>query len=210
MLVDCFCVKQVFYNEEEKRKIFPTSKLLENNWKVIRNECLGAIGNIQNMDNVGKKFIIEDNLFWEGWKTYLLRMFNRDHTENMAKCPELSKILKADSNITSAFFSIMEPGKKLSSHNGPFKGILRYHLALLVPPKESGNCFISVDNNVYEWVEGEGVLFDETYKHFVENETDYCRIILFIDVKRPFENHLLSLTNDFILYIISISPYNFH
>ncbi len=100
----------------------------------------------------------------------------------------------------------MEPRKLLPSHYGPFKGILRYHLGLKIP---KGECFISVDNEIYEWKEGEGILFDETYKHFVKNETDFKRIILFIDVKRDFNNSFLNTVNDSILWLMGNSPYNF-
>ena len=63
---------------------------------------------------------------------------------------------------------------------------------------------------MYEWKEGEGVLFDETYKHFVKNETKYTRVILFLDVVRPFDSYFLNTLNDIILYMMSISPYNNH
>ena len=84
-------------------------------------------------------------------------------------------------------------------------GILRYHLGLIIP--KNGFCFISVDGETYDWKEGEGVLFDETYKHFVINDTNYYRVILFLDVKRVL-NFPLNIVNDIILYLMGISPYN--
>jgi len=206
VLIDWITEKKVFYGNEEKMKIFPTSKILEEKWIQIQNECINVIKG-KNLDNIGKKFIVADNDFFKGWKTFELRMFSKDYEENMNSCPTLKKILKNDDNITTAFFSIMEPGKFLSSHYGPFKGILRYHLGLIVPPKKSGLCYISVDGETYDWKEGEGVLFDETYKHFVENSTPFSRVVLFLDVKRPLPKPI-SYINDFLLYLMSISPYN--
>lgn len=211
ILIENIHEKKVFYNEEEKKEIFPTSQTLENNWKEIRRECINCLQNIQNineLDNVGKNYIVEKDEFWQGWKTFDFRMFGKDNEDNMKKCPVLAHILKNDPNITSAFFSIMESGKTLSSHYGPFKGILRYHLGLICPPEESGPCFISVDGETYDWKDGEGVLFDETYKHFVHNKTPYNRVILFLDVKRPMKTYTLTLINDLILYMMGISPYN--
>jgi aspartyl/asparaginyl beta-hydroxylase (cupin superfamily) len=210
-LIEKLYEKKVFYSEEEKRKIFPTSKLLEEEYTKIKAECLQVLNEISNseIENVGKNFIVpKDENFFKNWNTYPLRMFSKDYEENMDKCPTLSRILKQDTNITTAFFSIMEPGKFLSSHYGPFKGILRYHLGLQVPPPESGLCYISVDGETYEWKEGEGILFDETYKHFVENSMKFRRIVLFLDVKREL-NFPLNFFNDFILFLMSISPYNF-
>jgi aspartyl/asparaginyl beta-hydroxylase (cupin superfamily) len=200
--------KKVFYTEEEKRNIFPTSKILEKNWLFIQEECLNvlSVSEFKDLNNVGKNFISDEESFWEGWTTFPLRMFTKDNEENMKKCPLLSSILKKDSTITTAFFSILKPGKIIPSHYGPFKGILRYHLGILIPPKDSGDCFISVDNEIYEWEEGKGILFDETYKHFVKNETPFYRIVLFLDIKRPLRFPLL---NDLLIFLMGISPYNF-
>ena len=49
----------------------------------------------------------------------------------------------------------------------------------------SDACRILVDGVPYAWRDGEGVLFDETYLHWVENDTDETRIVLFCDVERP-------------------------
>ena len=207
LLIENLYEKKVFYSEEEKKKIFPTSIILEKEWKNIRDEFLNFVNDNENykFGNVGKNFIIESEDFWNGWTSFPLRMFGKDNEENMNKCPTLKKILKADKDIPTAFFSIMEPGKTLPSHYGPFKGILRYHLGLKIAKK--GNCFISVDGETYDWKEGEGILFDETYKHFVINDTDEYRVILFIDVKRPLD-FPLNIVNDSILYLMGISPYN--
>ena len=43
---------------------------------------------------------------------------------------------------TTAYFSILEPGTKIKPHNGVYKGVLRYHLGLIVP---SGDLFIEID-----------------------------------------------------------------
>lgn len=198
--------KKVFYTDIEKKNIFPASLILENNWIKIRNECIGLMSTKRDKTNIGKQFVSNTDDFWKGWNTIVLRSFNKDSEENMNKCPILSKILKENNNITTAMFSILEPGKKIPSHYGPYKGILRYHLCLICPPKDSGQCFISVDGETYDWIEGEGILFDETYKHFVINDTAFTRVVLFLDVKRPL---YFSFINDILLYLMGISPYNF-
>jgi aspartyl/asparaginyl beta-hydroxylase (cupin superfamily) len=205
LLIENLYEKKVFYSDIEKQEVFPTSKILEKNWKKIREEFtqLNVLNN--NIGNIGQRFINQDKDFWKGWTTFELRSFDKDNEENMKSCPILANILKSDPNISTAFFSILEPGKTIPSHYGPFKGILRYHLSLKIPPKESGDCFISVDEETYDWQEGEGVLFDESYKHFVKNDTPYYRVILFLDVRRPVYFQML---NNFLLYLMSISPYN--
>lgn len=205
-IIESFYEKKVFYSEEEKKKIFPTSEILERNWESIRNEFFASVrGKWNQLDNIGKKFVTQDETFWRGWKSFVFRSFDKDNEENMKSCPTLTRILKNDPNISTAFFSILEPWKTIPSHYGPFKGILRYHLSLKIPPKNSGDCFISVDGETYDWKDGEGILFDESYKHFVKNDTPYSRVILFIDVRRPVS---FPWINNFLLYLMSISPYN--
>jgi beta-hydroxylase len=38
-------------------------------------------------------------------------------------------------------------------------------------------------------------MFDETYVHWVKNETDQTRVILFCDVERPLSNRLMTRIN---------------
>lgn len=197
LLIDYFHEEKIFYNDEEKVEIFPKSIILEEKWKQIKEEALDIIEEVKG--NVGKIFINQDEDFWKDWNTFELRLFGVDNEINMAKCPILSEILKSDINITTAFFSIIGPHKTIHSHYGPFKGILRYHLGLEIP---EGNCLISVGNEIYKWKNGEGILFDETHKHFVLNETDYPRVILFLDVKRPMHSSFMKLINDSLISIM--------
>lgn len=207
VFVNLITSKQVFYTSREMKEIFPTSIILEDQYLQIKREALNIFNLING--NLGQDYIDKPESFYDGWKTFPLRIFGQNMTENMNMCPTLSKILnKCKDQVPTAFFSVMEPGKRLDAHYGPFKGILRYHLGLSIPPKESGPCFISVDGITYSWKEGEGVLFDETYLHFVHNDTPYHRIILFLDVKRPFQTTFMNKINDLILGIINLSPHN--
>ena len=207
LLITLISPSIIFYTKEQKENIFPASIELETNWKSIRNEAIGVFEYIQG--NVTENFIKNKKNFLTGWNTFPLRMFGQNINVNMNMCPLLSKILnKHKDQIPTAFFSVMEPYKYLDGHYGPFKGILRYHLGLVIPPPKSGECYISVDDKFYNWKEGEGILFDETYYHFVHNNTPQHRIILFLDIKRPFKIPIMTFINDLILWIMKISPYN--
>ncbi len=46
-------------------------------------------------------------------------------------------------------------------------------------------CRIYIDGTPYAWRDGQDILFDETFIHSVNNETDETRLILFCDVARP-------------------------
>ena len=81
-------------------------------------------------------------------------------------------------------FSILEPGKHLPPHRGPYNGVLRLHLGLIVPePREQLG--IRVENQVYRWQEGEAVIFDDAYEHEAWNKTPQTRVVLFVDFVKP-------------------------
>ncbi len=80
-------------------------------------------------------------------------------------------------------FALLDPRSHLNPHRDPFAGSMRYHLGLSTPNADT--CFMSVDGERYFWKDGEAVLFDETYIHSVENNTDETRIILLCDIERP-------------------------
>jgi beta-hydroxylase len=83
----------------------------------------------------------------------------------------------------TAMFSILRGPKHLAPHRGPYRGFLRYHLGLKVPDVES--CWIRVGNETRHWVEGESLLFDDTFEHEAQNATNEDRVVLFVDIERP-------------------------
>jgi beta-hydroxylase len=88
---------------------------------------------------------------------------------------------------------LLPGGSHLNPHRDPFAGSLRYHLGLSTP--NSDDCRIYVDGQVYAWRDGEDVMFDETYVHWVKNETDVTRVILFCDIERPLSSPLMTRIN---------------
>jgi beta-hydroxylase len=56
-------------------------------------------------------------------------------------------------------------------------------LGLSTPNEDTA--FINVDGDNISWRDGKGFLFDETFLHFAENNSDKPRLILMCDVERP-------------------------
>ncbi|MDX1672319.1 MAG: aspartyl/asparaginyl beta-hydroxylase domain-containing protein [Balneolaceae bacterium] len=158
---------------------------LENNWKVMRRELdqilenKEAIPNFQDISEDQKSITQDDD-----WKTYFLYGFGYKAEQNCERCPETTRLVEQVPGMTTAFFSILEPGKHIPAHRGVYKGFLRYHLGLKVP-EPSEQCRIRVEDQYAHWEEGESMVFDDTYDHEVWNDTDGLRAILFMDVIRP-------------------------
>ena len=107
--------------------------------------------------------------------------------------------------MQTAMFSILAPGKHIPEHNGPYKGVIRYHLGLKVP-RAADRCRIRVGDTYATWREGASLIFDDTYEHEVWNDTDEERVVLFLDVVRPLR-FPMNVVNAVVLKAIAISPF---
>lgn len=138
------------------------------------------------------------------WKTYFLYGFGYKVKKHCKECPVTAKLLESVPQLETAFFSILEPGKHITPHRGPYNGILRFHLATIVPDQEK--CAIIVDGNEYHWEEGKVVIFDDTYFHEAWNKSDETRVVLWIDFHRPLP-FPFSLINNIILSLLKLSSF---
>ncbi len=185
---------------------FPWAAEVEADWKKVRAELdqvmkfrdqmpsfqdiLKEVGNIQTDDQ---------------WKTFFLMGIGMDCTDNAARCPETMRVLQKIPGVKTAFFSILSPKKHIPAHRGAFNGLLRLHLALMVPePREQVR--IRIGNDFYNWTEGKVLIFDDTYNHEVWNDTDGYRVVLFVDFARPLKSPWNRLLNG-VLNMASLAPF---
>jgi ornithine lipid ester-linked acyl 2-hydroxylase len=139
------------------------------------------------------------------WKTFFFLGYGERFEDNIARCPATWAALKHVPGLTTAFFSVLEPGKRLPAHRGPYKGVLRYHLGVVIPENAEA-CGIEVAGERRHWLEGHSLIFDDTFPHSAWNDSDQRRIVLFVDFARPlpFPANLINRT---ILKIIARSGY---
>jgi beta-hydroxylase len=177
---------------------------LKINWKEIRDEYLKYNDYIPVHNEIND--IVGGCDRGNKWRTLYLRAYNRD-TNIIDKFPKTMEIINKIP-CTLAYFSVLEPGAKLDPHKGLYKGVLRYHLGLKVP-KDYKKCFLSVDGKIINWREGKDIMFDDMYMHYVENNTDERRVVLFLDIKRDFGGSFaglcLNMLNSVCLYFINTS-----
>ena len=117
------------------------------------------------------------------WKILMLYAMGERPTANRSLCPATCALLDEIPDLFQAFFSILDAGKSIPPHTGPYRGYLRYHLALKVPKRNPPS--LRVKNQWYVWQEGKAILFDDTHCHEVVNKADDERVVLVIDVLRP-------------------------
>ena len=179
---------------------------LEANWKTIRAELDQVLSYRDQLPNfqdisVDQASITDD----DGWKTFFFFAYGFRSEANCRRCPETTARLDAIPGLTTAFFSILSPGKRIPEHRGPWRGVLRYHLALKVPDPASA-AGISVGGETAHWEEGRSLLFDDGYEHHAWNDTDDVRVVLFADVLRPMRPPADQI-NRSLIWTIGHSPY---
>ena len=189
----------IFSNE-----LFPYTKLLEEKWPVIRKELEqvmkyhNSLPSIQEIQHEQAVLTTDNN-----WKTFFFYGFGTKAEKNCEACPETAKVLEQIPDLLTAFFSIMYPKKHIPAHEGLFKGIVRTHLGMIIPNNNAGNeSRMQVGNETIYWKEGKAVVFDDTYRHEVWNDSDEIRVVLLIDTIRPFKKPFSSFNKSIINLII--------
>jgi aspartyl/asparaginyl beta-hydroxylase (cupin superfamily) len=117
------------------------------------------------------------------WNVFLLEIMGHRPQYNRACCPETCRALEQVPNMIQAFFSILDPGKSVPEHEGPYLGYLRYHLGVRVPARNPPKLIVNAQD--YVWAEGKAVLFDDSWPHSVVNTSSEPRAVLIVDVRRP-------------------------
>jgi len=177
------------------RNNLPELDVFKENWHIIRKEAEqllsdGGIRASTKRDDIGF-----NSFFIRGWKRYYLKWYGNNLPSAEQTCPQTLELISRVPSINAAMFTYLPAGSKLGLHRDPYAGSLRYHLGLITPNDD--RCFIDVDGQRYSWRDGEDVIFDETYLHQAENNTQTDRLIFFCDVARPMSHRLASKLNQF-------------
>jgi beta-hydroxylase len=186
--------------------LFAWTALLEDNAQAIRRELdallrhRDALPNFHEISPDQRSITADDR-----WKTFFLYGFGKRSEQNCELCPITARVLQRIGGITTAFFSILAPGKHIPVHRGVYKGLVRAHLGLKVP-EPAGSCRMEIAGRTVHWREGEVVVFDDTYAHEVWNDSAEDRVVLLIDVRRPLPAPL-ALLNRALIGAVAASPY---
>jgi aspartyl/asparaginyl beta-hydroxylase (cupin superfamily) len=164
---------------------FPWTRSIEAEWRAIRAELECVLTRKDELPGCHELAADASSITHDsGWKSFLLAAYGFRSANNIKQCPETWRICQKIPGLITVMFSIMEPGKHLPPHRGPYNGVLRLHLGLIVPePREQLG--IRVEKDIYRWREGEAVIFDDAYEHEAWNHTSQTRVVLFVDFRKP-------------------------
>lgn len=152
------------------------------------NEILRELGEVQSTEvipnfqdiSIDQEEITTD----DKWKTFFLYGYGHREPGNCRRCPATDRALRRIPGMMTAMFSILAPGKAIPAHRGPYNGVLRYHLGLVIPDggRTSG---IRVGDETRGWEAGKSLLFDDSFDHEAWNHSGQQRVVLFVDFARP-------------------------
>lgn len=187
-------------------QVFPWTQAIERDWRAIRTELDRVLTRQDELPGFHElstdvATISQDR----GWKTFLLCGYGFRSQANIDQCPETWRICQGIPGLTTAMFSILEPGKHLPPHRGPYNGVLRLHVGLIVPEPRD-RLGIRVENETYRWKEGEAVIFDDAYEHEAWNKTLHTRVVLFVDFVKPLR-FPANLLNWLLLHLAIFTPF---
>jgi aspartyl/asparaginyl beta-hydroxylase (cupin superfamily) len=166
------------------KKDFPVTKDLEENYEAILSELkplMERVGEFAPFQDISPDQIHISND--DRWKMFFLKAGTYRFERNCRETPKTMEVLDRHKNIVSAYFSVIGPNKMLMPHEGPWCGVIRIHLAMVVP--SDGDSILVCNEKEYRWKEGEAVVFDDTYEHFAVNLSNNNRVVLFLDYMRP-------------------------
>lgn len=174
----------------DKQRYFPGYTRFEENFPEIQRECRKLMDEIHAIPQFHELMREQADLSEYGgkyWRMFVLRAYGVDNVPNLERCPAIAALLKDRSEILSATLSFLEGRKRIPAHRGPFRGILRFHLGVVVPRLADGSSSspLMIDGKVYPLEEGQTILWDDTYMHAAWNESDGIRAALLLDIARP-------------------------
>lgn len=111
-----------------------------------------------------------------GWSWYPL-FGAGDFARHRARCPRTARACAAIPGLVNASFSRFLPGTVLYPHHGELQGVLRCHLALVVPP---GDVALRADGEVRRWQAGRCLVFDDRFEHDAWNRGASERTVLLV------------------------------
>ncbi len=185
---------------------FPWAAAVERAWPAIRTELERVLERQDDLPGFHEiatdvATISQDRR----WKSFLLAAYGLRSEQAIRQCPQTWAAAQKIPGLITAMFSILEPGKHLPAHRGPYNGVLRLHLGLIVPqPREQLG--IRVGDRLCRWEEGRALIFDDAYEHEAWNDTADTRVVLFVDFVKPLR-FPANVVNWLLLHLAPFTPF---
>lgn len=121
--------------------------------------------------------------YWTGeWNACFLIYNEHEFKQNTVFLPETMKLIKCIPRLGEfVMISCLNPQSRIAPHCGPWNARLTCHFGLKVPSR----CSLRVANEERQWVEGDFLIFEDSFIHEATNGGQETRFILLIDIWHP-------------------------
>jgi len=168
---------------------FPAARNFVAEWQTLRDEALVVARDLSSVPRFHEMLPEQKDIAAKDgrdWRMFVLKAYGLPMVDNLAKCPQITRLISQSPDVLSAALSFLAPGKHIPRHRGPFRGVVRFHLGLSMPVDGNGvpQAVLAIDDHEHLIGDGECLLWDDTYPHEVWNRSDRVRIALLMDVRR--------------------------
>ena len=121
------------------------------------------------------------------WSAFHLWQSGEQVEENARRCPTIMRLLELPPipriarRSPMALISILRPGTHIPPHHGMLNTRLICHVPLVVPP----GCRLRAGAETRDVVEGQAMIFDDSFEHEAWNDGDAVRAVLLFEIWRP-------------------------
>ena len=163
--------------------VFKQLLFLEENFSLIREELIQLISSDSEQEwlRTFPDYVKAETD--KAWKVFSFLFFSMKNPVHRTLCPKTTRLIDQIPDLISCDFSYMEPHTHILPHKGYSRMVLRCHLPLIVPEKNT--CAIRVGNETRNWEEGKLLIFDDSFEHEAWNRSNERRVVLMFDIPNP-------------------------
>jgi aspartyl/asparaginyl beta-hydroxylase (cupin superfamily) len=154
---------------------FPGVAALKQAWPDIRKELAGVVDRFQ-------RAAYDSDVHNKPWNTYYFYLRRRAVSEHLRQCPRTAEALAGlPSDHTHVCFSAIQPGGHLVPHTGATNTTLTLHLGV----QDCAGATLWVGGEGIPYRDGEVLVFDDSYVHWVEHTGPRTRYTLMVSLWHP-------------------------
>lgn len=154
---------------------FPWTTMLRDAWTEIRAEMAAVRQRFQ-------RAAYDSDINAKPWNTYYFYLRGRALPEHLRECPRTADVLaRLPANRFHVCFSAIQPNGSLAPHTGPTNTSLTVHLGL----ENCQGARLFVADQVIDYRDGDVLIFDDSYVHWVEHTGTQTRCTLMITIWHP-------------------------
>ena len=173
--------------------LFPWKEEFESTTRNIQAELRKVLPRPEGSEKVFTSEVLERaNLRGAGaapsWTGYYFYRHGERRESNCSACPDTAQALqliplsRVRGHGPEVLFSVFTPGTHLLPHRGVTNTRVVGHLPLIIPR----DCALNVGGEIHPWIEGQTVVFDDTYEHEAWNRSAETRVVLIFDLWNPY------------------------